>query len=343
MLVQPKELLASGPLWVTERANLYFVMQRRKGSKGKGLSSILVGTLDSVRESKPAPYRILHQAEGSEVFVLVSEAMSSQEVLEDWDYIERELLPTLADFDNPEEATEFITVKVKSIIAAAASGNQLSPKNAIPESTIQGVQDLALENAESLPYKSASDRFKKYFPEGKDEKLVSYYSCSWWKSRMPSRGWMYLTENKLAFYSYTLGRELKLMLRWTEVTKVEKTNNFVRPDSIRVATRDGEYYFGFFVNRANEAYDIIRQLADLAMRKLMDENGGGKHALLGQDLHLLTKKKTKYTPKTASFLKRDLNARQKTEEFRLKFQVPNDEILDGQVISHMICSLKSLI
>ena len=44
------------------------------------------------------------------------------------------------------------------------------------------------------------------------------------------------------------------------------------------------------------------------------------------------KKKTKYTPKTASFLRRDLNARQKTKEFLLKFQVPNSEVLDGQVI-----------
>ena len=66
----------SGPLWVTERANLHFIMQRRKGSKGKGFTSIFVGTIDSVRESKPTPYRILHQAEGSEVFVLVSEAMT---------------------------------------------------------------------------------------------------------------------------------------------------------------------------------------------------------------------------------------------------------------------------
>lgn len=52
---------------------------------------------------------------------------------------------------------------------------------------------------------------------------------------------------------------------------------------------------------------------------------------VGKDIHLLTKKRTKYTPKTASFLKRDLDARQKTEEFRLKFQIPNDERLDGQV------------
>ena len=133
---------------------------------------------------------------------------------------------------------------------------------------MSGVAALAMETSESLPFKSASDRhvlfllltclgivyyfsfrpllkvffrFKSLFASCKDEKLVSYYSCSWWKGRLPSRGWMYLTENNLAFYSYTLGKEAKLLLRWTDVTKVEKTNNYVRPDSIRVATRESEY------------------------------------------------------------------------------------------------------
>ena len=88
------------------------------------------------------------------------------------------------------------------------------------------------------------------------------------------------------------------------------------------------------MGRLIEAFDIIRQLADLAMRKLMDTDAdkASKHAL-GVDVHLLTKKKTKYTPKTASFLRRDLNARQKTKEFHLKFQVPNSEVLDGQVLN----------
>ena len=43
---------------------------------------------------------------------------------------------------------------------------------------------------------------------------VSYYSCSWWKGRFPSQGWMYLTVNYMAFYSYVLGRELKVLLRY---------------------------------------------------------------------------------------------------------------------------------
>ena len=58
MWVQPKELLMPGPLWVTERANMYFILQRRKGRSGKGgLSALIVGTLDSVRETRPPTYR----------------------------------------------------------------------------------------------------------------------------------------------------------------------------------------------------------------------------------------------------------------------------------------------
>jgi hypothetical protein len=76
-----------------------------------------------VREAKPPPYRILHQAEGSDIYVLVSECLTSQEALEDWYFLERELLPTLADFEEPSEATEFVNVKIESIIAAASSSS----------------------------------------------------------------------------------------------------------------------------------------------------------------------------------------------------------------------------
>ena len=349
MLVQPKELLVSGPLWVMERANPYFILQRRKG-RGKGFSALFVGTLDSVREVKPASYRILHQAEGSEVYLLVSESMSSQEAIEDWDFLEREFLPTLADFEAPEEATEFISVKVKSVIAAAADSVSEDKYQQTLSSTVSSSRTEPTPIPDSLPFKSASERFKKLFSSCRDEKLISYYACSWWKSKFPSQGWLYMTENVLAFYSYILGKEAKTLLRWTDVTKVEKSRNWVAPDSVKISTREGDFYFGMFLNRSKEAFDLMTQLADLAMRKLIDAecssaagdssliiSGNGKSSFsssskfkLGQDLSLLTKS-SKNHPKKASFLKRDLAARQKTEEFCLKFQVPKQEKLDGQV------------
>ena len=57
MWVHPKEILIGGPLWVTERANPNFVLQRRKGRRGKGLSSVIVGTIDSLQEIRPPTYR----------------------------------------------------------------------------------------------------------------------------------------------------------------------------------------------------------------------------------------------------------------------------------------------
>lgn len=37
---------------VTERANPYFALQRRKGHGGGGLTSLLIGTLDNVLDTK---------------------------------------------------------------------------------------------------------------------------------------------------------------------------------------------------------------------------------------------------------------------------------------------------
>ena len=65
---------------------------------------------------RPPSYRILHQAEGSEVYLLVSECMQLQEALADWQWLEKEVLPGLGAFDDPAECVEYVAVKVSFIL-----------------------------------------------------------------------------------------------------------------------------------------------------------------------------------------------------------------------------------
>lgn len=50
-------------------------------------------------------------------------------------------------------------------------------------------------------------KFHKLFGMPEEEKLVNYYSCSYWKGKVPRQGWMYLSINHLCFYSFLMGRE----------------------------------------------------------------------------------------------------------------------------------------
>lgn len=47
--------------------------------------------------------------------------------------------------------------------------------------------------------------------------LLADYSCSYWKGRVPRQGWLYLSVNHLCFYSFLMGREAKLIIRWMDV------------------------------------------------------------------------------------------------------------------------------
>uniref|UniRef100_A0A672S1R7 TBC1 domain family member 9B n=1 Tax=Sinocyclocheilus grahami TaxID=75366 RepID=A0A672S1R7_SINGR len=71
MWITPEEVLLANALWVSERANPFFILQRRKGhGRGGGITGLLVGTLDVVLDSsaRVAPYRILHQTGESQIF-----------------------------------------------------------------------------------------------------------------------------------------------------------------------------------------------------------------------------------------------------------------------------------
>ncbi|KAM4834436.1 TBC1 domain family member 9 [Thomomys bottae] len=315
MWVNPEEVLLANALWVTERANPYFILQRRKGHAGDGgggggLAGLLVGTLDVVLDSsaRVAPYRILYQTPDSLVYWTIACGGSRKEIIEHWEWLEQNLLQTLSIFENENDITTFVRGKVQGIIAEYNKINDVK------------------EDDDTEKFKEAIVKFHRLFGMPEEEKLVNYYSCSYWKGRVPRQGWMYLSINHLCFYSFLMGREAKLVVRWVDITQLEKNATLLLPDGIKVSTRSSEHFFSVFLN-INETFKLMEQLANIAMRQLLDNEG------FEQD-HSLPKLKKK-SPKKVSALKRDLDARAKSERYRALFRLPKDERLDG----HTDCTL----
>ncbi|XP_065693449.1 TBC1 domain family member 9 isoform X1 [Patagioenas fasciata] len=314
MWVNPEEVLLANALWVTERANPYFILQRRKGHGGDGggggLAGLLVGTLDVVLDSsaRVAPYRILYQAPDSLVYWTVACGCSRKEITEHWEWLEQNLLQTLSIFENENDINTFVRGKIQGIIAEY--------------NKINGIK----EDDDTEKFKEAIVKFHKLFGMPEEEKLVNYYSCSYWKGKVPRQGWVYLSINHLCFYSFLMGREAKLVIRWVDITQLEKNATLLFPDMIKVSTRSSEHFFSVFLN-ISETFKLMEQLANIAMRQLLDNEG------FEQDRSLPKLKKK--SPKKVSALKRDLDARAKSERYRALFRLPKDEKLDG----HTDCTL----
>ncbi|KAJ8000704.1 hypothetical protein DPEC_G00183120 [Dallia pectoralis] len=312
MWVHPEEVLQAGALWITERANPYFILQKRKGhgDGGGGLAGLLVGTLDVVLDSsaRVAPYRILYQTPHSLIYWLIAHGSSRKEITEHWEWLELNLLQTLSIFENENDITTFVKGKVQGIIAEYAKNHG------------------AKEDDDTDKFKEAICKFRKLFGMPEEEKLVNYYSCSYWKGKVPRQGWLYLSINHICFYSYLLGKEAKMVVRWADITQLEKSATLLLPDAVKVSTRAAEHVFSVFLN-VNETFKLMEQLANIAMRQLLDNEG------FEQD-RSLPKLKRK-SPKKVSALKRDLDARAKSERYRALFRLPKDEKLDG----HTGCTL----
>ncbi|XP_060935318.1 TBC1 domain family member 9B isoform X1 [Limanda limanda] len=311
MWIQPEEVLLVGALWVWERANPFFILQRRRGhGRGGGLSGLLVGTLDVVLDSsaRVAPYRILLQTSDSQIYWNIACGSSRKEITEHWDWLESNLLQTISIFDNDEDVTTFVKGKICGLIAEE---NRLKPG--------------AEQEEDCGKFREAELKMRRLFGMPDEEKLVNYYSCSYWKGRVPRQGWLYLSVNHLCFYSFLLGKEVSLVVPWTEVTQLEKNATLLFPESVRVSTRHIEHFFSMFLN-INDTFKLMEQLANMAMRQLLDNEAFAADCSLPRPCKTL---------KNVSALKRDLDARAKNERYRAMFRLVQDERLDG----HTDCTL----
>ncbi|XP_034722374.1 TBC1 domain family member 9B-like, partial [Etheostoma cragini] len=273
-------------------------------------AGLLVGTLDVVLDSsaRVAPYRILLQTADSQVFWSVACGSSRKEITEHWDWLESNLLQTVSIFDNDEDVTTFVKGKILGIIAE--------------EKRLQQGEE---PEEDCGKFREAELKMRRLFLMPEEEKLVNYYSCSFWKGRVPRQGWLYLSINHLCFYSFLLGKEVTLVVQWSEVTRLEKNATLVFPESVRVSTRHSEHFFSMFIN-INDTFRLMEQLANIAMRQLLDNEAFAADRSLPKACKTL---------RNVSTLKRDLDARAKNERYRAMFRLTQDERLDG----HTDCTL----
>ncbi|XP_006889958.1 PREDICTED: TBC1 domain family member 8B [Elephantulus edwardii] len=299
MWLKPEEVLLKNALklWLMERSNDYFVLQRRRGygeEGGGGITGLLVGTLDSVLDStaKVAPFRILHQTPDSQVYWSIACGANREEITKHWDWLEQNIMKTLSVFDSNEDITNFVQGKIRGLIAE------------------EGKQSFAKED-DPEKFREAILKFEKCFGLPEQEKLVTYYSCSYWKGRVPCQGWLYLSTNFLSFYSFLLGSEIKLVISWDAISKLEKTSNVILTESIHVSSRGEDHYFSMFLH-INQTYLLMEQLANYAIKRLFDKETFDNDPILDDPLQIT---------------KRGLENRAHSEQFNAFFRLPKEETL----------------
>lgn len=303
MWLKPEEVLLKNALklWVTQKSSCYFILQRRRGhGEGGGrLTGRLVGALDAVLDSsaRVAPFRILLQVPGSQVYSPIACGATLEEINEHWDWLEQNLLHTLSVFDNKEDIASFVKGKVKALIAEETSSR------------------LAEQEEDPEKFREALVKFEARFNFPEAEKLITYYSCCCWKGRVPRQGWLYLSINHLCFYSFFLGKELKLVVPWVDIQKLEKTSNVFLTATIRITTHSKERDFSMFLN-LEEVFKIMEQLADVTLRRLLDNEGFDLDPELQEP---------------SQITKRHLEARAQNEFFRAFFRLPRQEKLHAVV------------
>lgn len=117
------------------------------------------------------------------------------------------------------------------------------------------------------------------------------------------------------------GKETKIVLRYSEIVDISKSVK-----SIYIKTQNGmEFTFGLLFN-VDETYKLIEQLNKMAMQKLIQDPESPIYDHDPMSFRKLSKNVAK-----RSFLLRDLETRQKSDEYRMFFRLPRTEILDGMI------------
>ncbi|KAK9406499.1 TBC1 domain family member 9B isoform b [Crotalus adamanteus] len=218
MWLSPEEVLLANALWITERANPFFLQQRRRGhGKGGGLTGLLVGTLDVVLDSSAriAPYRILHQTQDSQIYWAVACVTLIVQWL-DVTQLEKNatlLFPECIKVSTKDSELYFSmflniseTFKLMEQLANIAM-RQLFDNKSFTEDMLLPKPSKPLKNISALKRdldaRAKNEWYRATFRLPKDERLDGHTDCTLWTpfNKIHILGQMFVSNNYICFAS----------------------------------------------------------------------------------------------------------------------------------------------
>ena len=188
----------------------------------------------------------------------------------------------------------------------------------------------------SAKFLEAASSFHAVLAMPPQEKLITYFSASYWHKRfsVPRQGWLYISDNHACFHANVMGRETRLVLPWTSVVRLEHKSRMLLADGVALGTRSDEHQF-YLLSQHDEALDLMRQLATRAMRRMIDvevmakiDFGGAMPEEDGAPCATAFGRVSQRQQEVPSHeLAGYFEVERRSEVYRLLFQLPEEEVL----------------
>lgn len=242
------------PLWETVGEDVFFAVQRSLADARPSLWSTVLGTLQAMFDVKQAPFRILLKTAAADVVagdgaLCVAVASSRREIDADWRWLHEHVVPALGGHARAD-AVRLACAQIERLLGDAVAGTD--------------------EAAADEKFRATARAFRHTFALPDTERLVSCYSCSV-GGALVSQGWLYLSEHHLAYYSYVMGVETKILVELKNVVEIrkERSKNNLVPDSVFVATSDRRELLFSNLFRRDEVYDLLQSLLNRALHRTL--------------------------------------------------------------------------